>query len=150
MVTERGGQASFRMAIGELIEERLTHSVIGAFFEVYRALGYGFLEQVYVVSLAYELETRGHAVAREVSVPIHYKGRLVAFQRIDMIVDGKLIVETKSSSEVHKAAPRQLFNYLRATGLEVGLLLHFGPQAKFHRMISRPSRDNPVSPAPSG
>lgn len=138
------------MGNGQLIEEQLTHSVIGAFYSVYNALGYGFLEQVYVISLGYELESRGHAVAREVSVPIYYKGRLAAFQRIDMIVDGKLIVEAKSSAELHKSATRQLLSYLRATGLEVGLVLHFGPEAKFHRMVSRPSINNLVTPAPSG
>ena len=129
-----------------LIEEKLTQSVIGAFFEVYNTLGFGFLEQVYVQSLSRELLQRGHSVAREVQVPVNYKGEAVAFQRIDLIVDDRLVVETKSTYELHRAAPRQLFNYLRATGLEVGLLLHFGPSAKFHRMISRPTRDNPMNP----
>ena len=137
------------MATGELIEERLTHSVIGAFYDVYNIFGFGFLEQVYAISLSYELESRGHRVDREVSVPISYKGRFVCYQRIDLIVDGKLIVETKSSHDLHTAARRQLFSYLRATGLEVGLLLHFGPRARFYRIISRPSRDDLVTPASS-
>ena len=129
-----------------LLEETLTHSVIGAFFEVYNTLGFGFLEQIYVRSLTSELRKRGHTVAREVHVPVRYKGELVGFQRIDMIVDGKVIVETKSTYELHKAAPRQLFNYLRATDARVGLLLHFGPKPKFQRMISRQTRINPMNP----
>lgn len=118
-----------------LIHERLTHSVIGAFFEVYHTLGFGFLEHVYVASLTRELCDRGHDVRREVSVPVLYKGEEVARQRLDMIVDGKLIVETKSTRALHEGAARQVANYLRATNIEVGLLLHFGPQPKFYRVI---------------
>jgi GxxExxY protein len=116
------------MARHELIEERLTGSVIGAFFDVYNTLGYGFLEHVYVMALERELIERKHRVAREVAVPVLYKGHVLAEQRLDMIVDGKLVVETKSTQELHKGANRQVYNYLKATNLEVGLLLHFGPR----------------------
>ena len=119
-----------------LLEEALTRSVIGAFFDVYNGLDFGFLEHVYVVALELELRERGHAVAREVSVPIHYRGRELTRQRLDMVVDGRLVVETKSTLALHPASLRQLYNYLRATRLEVGLLLHFGPSAKFHRVVS--------------
>ena len=123
------------MARIELIEERLTRSVIGAFFEVYNTLGYGFLEHIYVMALERELMARGHRVAREVSVHVTYKGHVVAVQRIDMIVDEKLVVETKSTVELPTPAQRQLFNYLRATKLEVGLLLHFGVEPRFYRLV---------------
>jgi GxxExxY protein len=119
-----------------LIEERLTRSVIGAFFEVYNSLGFGFLEHIYVMALERELLARGHRVAREVSVHVRYKGHVLGIQRIDMIVDERLVVETKSTLELAKQAQRQVFNYLRATNLEVGLLLHFGPEARFYRLIS--------------
>lgn len=124
------------MAHGELIEEALTRSVIGAFFEVYSTLGFGFLEHIYLMALERELLARGHNVGREVSVRVVYKGEHLGTQRLDMIVDGKLVVEIKSTFELHKAAPRQVYNYLRGSNLEVGLLLHFGPEPKFHRMIS--------------
>lgn len=123
----------------ELIEEALTHSVIGAFFEVYNTLGFGFLEHIYVMALQRELIARGHRVAREVGVSVMYKGEELGNQRLDMVVDAKLVVETKSTYELHKAAQRQVYNYLRATGLEVGLLLHFGPEPRFYRLISRAS-----------
>jgi GxxExxY protein len=125
------------MARGELIEERLTHSVIGAFFDVYNTLGYGFLEHVYVMALERELIARKHNVARQVAVRVCYKGDDIAEQRLDMIVDEKLVVEIKSTQELHRAADRQVYNYLRATRLEVGLLLHFGPEARFYRLIHR-------------
>ena len=131
------------MARHELVEERLTHSVIGAFFEVYNNLGYGFLEHVYVMALERELIARKHSVAREVAVQVFYKGDHLAEQRLDMIVDRKLVVETKSTSELHKSANRQVYNYLRSTNLEVDLLLHFGPEARFYRVVHRNKRINP-------
>ena len=123
------------MTKSPLLEERLTRSVIGAFFEVYNTLGFGFLEHVYTMALDRELRDRGHRVAREVSVHVSYKKHILAVQRIDMVVDERLVVETKSSIELPKSAQRQLFNYLRATRLEVGLLLHFGLEPRFHRVI---------------
>ncbi len=129
------------MAHGELILERLTHSVIGAFFEVHNALGFGFLEYLYNAALERELVARGHFVGREVAVPVLYKGKELGRQRLDMIVDGMLVVETKSTYELHKAATRQVYNYLRATRLEVGLLLHFAPHPRFYRVVCRNQRD---------
>jgi GxxExxY protein len=124
-----------------LIEERLTESVIGAFYEVYNALGFGFLEQVYMAALGRELRAREHIVGREVWVPVYYKGEEISRQRIDMIVDERLVVEAKATQELHKSGPRQLHNYLRATRLQVGLLLHFGPEPVFYRLVhSREAR----------
>ena len=127
------------MARGELLHERLTHSVIGAFFEVYNTLGFGFLEHLYVMALERELLTLGHRVGREVSIPVYYKGEELGRQRLDIVVDETLVVETKATADLHKAATRQLYNYLHATKLEVGILLHLGPQPKFYRVICRNS-----------
>ncbi|HVA58166.1 MAG: GxxExxY protein [Gemmatimonadaceae bacterium] len=124
------------MAPGDLLHEELTHSVIGAFFEVYNSLGFGFLEHLYVMAMERELRARGHRVSREVYVPVSYKGELLGRQRLDMIVDDALVVETKSTYELHRAATRQVYNYLRATLLDVGLLLHFGPTPRFFRVIA--------------
>jgi GxxExxY protein len=120
-----------------LIEENLTRSIIGAFYRVYRTLGYGFLEHVYVLALERELLARGHRVAREVSVNILYDGVELCSQRLDMVVDDKVVVETKSTYDLHPAAQRQLYNYLRASRLEVGLLLHFGREPEFYRLMYR-------------
>src|SRR5688572_9082040 len=120
-----------------LVEEALTYSVIGAFYEVYNTLGFGFLEYLYGCALERELLERDHQVAREVGVNVLFKGHELGTQRLDMIVDGKLVVETKSTYELHRAATRQVYNYLRATNLEVGLLLHFGPEPRVYRISSR-------------
>jgi GxxExxY protein len=128
------------MARGPLVEETLTHSIIGAFYNVYNALGFGFLEHVYVLALERELLSRGHRVAREVSVPVMYEGEELCTQRLDMIVDDRVVVETKSTFDLHPAAQRQLYNYLRATNLEVGLLLYFGRKPEFYRLMCRNAR----------
>lgn len=131
------------MPPARLIDEQLTHSVIGAFFEVYNTLGFGFLEYLYVMAMERELRARGHSVSREVWVPVSYKGELLGKQRIDMVVDERLVVETKSTYDLHRAAPRQVYNYLRATRLDVGLLFHFGPEPKFYRLIARRDGQHP-------
>ena len=133
------------MSRGELIHERLTHSVIGAFFEVHNNLGFGFLETIYVNALAIELRERGHVVDLEVSVQVSYNGVELGWQRVDMLVDGILVVEVKSTAELHPSARRQLLNYLCATQLEVGLLLHFGPSAKFYRVVGTSASGCPNS-----
>jgi GxxExxY protein len=123
------------MAIRELIEARLTHSVIGAFFEVYNTLGPGFLESVYSKALEVELTTRGHHVAREVVIRVYYKGHLIGSHRLDMVVDHKLLIENKSSLELHSVAARQVESCLQASKLPVALLLHVGPQPRLRRIV---------------
>lgn len=118
-----------------LLHEKITGSIIGAFHEVHNTLGFGFLKHVYVLAMEIELRTRGHAVARELSVPVIYKGFPLTRQRFDMVVDGKVLVEIKSTHELPKIAPRQVRSYLQGTRLEVGLLLHFGESANHFRII---------------
>lgn len=118
-----------------LLHEALTRSVIGAFYEVYNTLGHGFLESLYVTALERELLARRHRVSRELSVRVTYKGVELGMQRLDMVVDDLIIVEVKSTSRLHDSAERQLLNYLRATNLDVGLVLHFGVKPQFRRVI---------------
>jgi GxxExxY protein len=118
-----------------LSEPELLHSIVGAFYTVYNYYGYGLAESIYCGALEYELLDRGHCVAREVAIPVSYKERHVAWQRLDMLVDRKVIVEIKATDSLPPYAKRQLLNYLRASHFEIGLLLHFGPNAKFWRMV---------------
>jgi GxxExxY protein len=119
----------------KLLEEELTGSVIGAFFAVHNRLGFGFLEHVYANALEVELKAIGHRVAREFEVTVRYGGVEISHQRLDMVVDERLIVEIKATERLHRDAGRQLYNYLRATSLDVGLLFHFGRSAHFYRLI---------------
>ena len=120
---------------GGLLEEALTHSVIGAFYDVHRELGFGFREYLCALALERDLVAKGHRVDREVAVMVHYRGESLAWQTLDMIVDEKLVLETKATERLHPGARLQLFSYLCATSLEVGLLLHFGREPKFYRVI---------------
>ena len=121
---------------GELLEAERVHSIVAAFFTVYNFFGGGGLcEAAYTGALEYELTLRGHKVDREVSVPVYYKGKLVARQRVDMVVDDSVIVESKATAELRASAGPQLIGYLRATTYQVGVLLHFGPHPKFYRFV---------------
>lgn len=123
------------MTRDSLIERETTDQVIGAFFEVYNGLGFGFLERIYADALEFELLARSRKVQREVAIPIWYKGRQLSPQRVDMIVDDKVLLEIKSTHVLPPTSERQLLNYLRASSLPVGLLLHFGPQPRFYRRV---------------
>jgi GxxExxY protein len=121
---------------GELLEAERVHSIVAAFFTVFNYYGGGGMcEAAYTGALEYELTLRGHTVDREVSVPVYYKGQLVARQRLDMVVDGRVVVECKARERLPPTAGPQLIGYLRATIFEVGVLLHFGPHPKFYRFV---------------
>jgi GxxExxY protein len=112
----------------DYLEEGLTYEINGAGFEVYNNLGYGLLEHVYVQALERELRSRDLRVSREYAARIFYKGQPLTTQRLDLVVDERVIVEVKASERLDPFASRQLFNYLCATSFEIGLLLHFGPR----------------------
>lgn len=134
--SRNGTETSPKQQRRELLHEKITKSIIDAFFAVYNKLGFGFLEKVYCAALMLELRRRGHKVAREVNVPVFYDGCAIARYRIDFIVDDVVVVEVKSTERLNPNDHRQLMNSLRATPLEVGLLLHFGPNPKHYRIFA--------------
>jgi GxxExxY protein len=129
---------------GELLEAELVRSIVGGFFEVHNYFGYGLSERAYCGALAHELRDRGHSIVRELLTDIRYKGRHVATQRLDMVIDDKIIVESKAAEKLCPADRMQIVSYLRATKFEVGLLLHFGPAPHFERFIDYPKREPPT------
>src|SRR5579864_5442917 len=102
--TETRGETGSRRIVGRLVEEGLTKSIIGAFYEIYNQLDYGFLEAIYVEALHRELTRRGHSVEREVGIRVYYKREVIGVQRVDLLVDRKVIVEVKSTHDLAKAA----------------------------------------------
>jgi GxxExxY protein len=118
-----------------LLHGDLTESIIRCFFRSYNKLGPGFSEYVYALALQRELVKAGHVAAREVHVPVWYDGEVLARFRLDMIIDGLVVVETKAGGKVSPDAEHQVYSYLRSTNLEVGLLLHYGPRPNFRRYI---------------
>ncbi|MEM6329548.1 MAG: GxxExxY protein [Planctomycetota bacterium] len=105
--------------------DRLAHDVIGAAIEVHRVLGAGFLEKVYEEALAIEFALRGIPHGRQAPVALRYKGRPVGEARLDLLVDEVLIVELKAVDSLHPIHTAQVLNYLKATGLQLGILVNF-------------------------
>src|SRR5262245_29335045 len=113
----------------------LTGRIIKAFYDVYNELGYGFLEKVYENALLVELVSAGLRVGQQRPVSVHYLGRQVGSYFADLIVEGRVIIEVKSAEALCEAHEAQLLNYLKATEIEVGLLLNFGMRPAFRRKI---------------
>lgn len=107
-------------------EDPLTRKVIGAAFAVSRALGHGFLETVYKNALRVELVAAGSTVTTEKAFPVSYRGEQVGTYIADLLVDDRLIVEVKTVESLGAAHSAQLLNYLKASGIGLGLLLNFG------------------------
>lgn len=107
------------------MEDPLTEKIIGAAIEVHRILGPGLLESIYEEALCVELALREISCQRQVEVDVHYKGRTIKGQRIDLLVDRQVVVELKAVSNLPDVATAQVLSYLKATGLKRGLLVNF-------------------------
>ena len=119
-----------------LTEEALTYRIRGAVFEVSKQLGPGFLESIYQKALFIELQSIGLHVEAEKPINVYYKQYLVGEHRLDLVVEGKIILELKAQKSLPPSAEPQLINYLRATRLPVGLLINFTfPKALIKRIV---------------
>ena len=113
----------------------VTGKVIQAFFTVYNGLGYGFSEKVYENSLVLELTKLGLQVEPQKRIAVYYDGEVVGEYFADIVVEDVVIVELKAARQLLRDHEAQLLNYLKATTIEVGLLLNFGPKAEFKRKV---------------
>jgi GxxExxY protein len=113
----------------------LTEDIIGAFYAVYNKLGYGFLEKVYENAMIIELASRDIPVVQQAPLRVLYDGKVIGEYFADLLVDGKVIVEIKAARNLALENGAQLLNYLKATEMEVGLLLNFGPEPKVKRKV---------------
>jgi|SRR5579872_5025541 GxxExxY protein len=118
-----------------LKHRELTEKIIGVFYDVYNELGHGFLETIYEQALAIVLAQAGMKVERQVGVSVWFRSQQVGDFRADMRVDGKVLLEIKAARAIDQAHEKQLLNYLRATDIEVGLLLNFGVKPQFRRLV---------------
>jgi GxxExxY protein len=113
----------------------LTEKIIGVFYEVYNELGHGFLESVYEQAMAIALAQQQIFFERQIAIPVWFRECRVGDFRADILVESKIIVELKAGRAIESAWEKQLLNYLRATDVEVGLLLNFGPSPQFRRLV---------------
>jgi GxxExxY protein len=120
----------------KVLHETLTQDIIGAAFDVHNALGCGLLEKVYENALAHELALRKHGVTPQKEFTVTYKNKEVGVYYADLVVDDSVVVEVKSVSALEDVHRAQVINYLRISGIRVGLLLNFArPKLKFERFV---------------
>jgi GxxExxY protein len=121
--------------LASLKHRELTEKIIGAFYDVYNELGHGFLESVYEKALAIAIAQAGMKVEQQVPVSVWFRGQQVGDFRADMLIDRNVLLELKAARTIEQAYEKQLLNYLRATDIEVGLLLNFGINPQFRRLV---------------
>lgn len=124
----------------DLKHKELTDGILKTFYEVYNELGYGFLEKVYQNSMYIELKNKGYQVEAQNKIKVYYKGTEVGEYYADLIVENLIILELKAVDYIVKDFENQIFNYLRSTECEVGLLLNFGKKHEFRRKIFENNR----------
>ncbi len=125
----------------------ITELVIRVFYEVYNELGFGFLESVYKAAMLIALRKAGVTVSSQCAIPVWFRGEQIRDFRADFIVEGKLILELKAARAVEPSHVAQLLNYLRATNLEIGLILNFGPHPGIRRLAFSNDRKSQHSSA---
>ncbi|MBI5730876.1 MAG: GxxExxY protein [Ignavibacteriales bacterium] len=119
----------------EYLHKELTSKIIEAFYKVYNSLGFGFLEKVYENALKYELELMQLKVDKQKPIDVYYKEIKAGEYFADLIVENKVILELKAAENLIEEHELQLINYLKATEIEVGLLLNFGKKPEIRRKI---------------
>ena len=113
----------------------LTEKIIGVFYEVYNDLGWGFVEAVYENGLTLALAEAGLTVRRQVPIAVWYRGQQIGEFRADLVVNDLVLLELKAAKSIDPSFEKQTLNYLRATNVEVALILNFGPAPQFRRLL---------------
>jgi len=122
--------------MSEIVLEELSYKVMSAVFEVHNVLGSGFLEKVYEGALVKEFGFRNIAVETQKEINVSYKNEIVGCYFADIVVDGQIIIELKAVSALLPLHEAQLLNYLKATGIKVGLLVNMGSKrVEYKRMV---------------
>lgn len=111
--------------VSDLPENKITERIIKCAIEVHRQLGPGLLESVYEDALTIECELEGLRVARQVKIPVQYKGRAIGEYRLDLLIEDLVVVEIKSVERYDPVFEAQILTYLKITGKKVGLLINF-------------------------
>jgi GxxExxY protein len=118
-----------------LLHKSITDAILKVYYEVYNELGSGFLEKVYQNAMYFELKAKGYKVDAQKQIKVYFKKQLVGEYYSDLLVEDKVIVELKATELLMNVHVAQTLNYLKATEIEVGLLLNFGDEPEFKRII---------------
>lgn len=118
-----------------LLHQEITDQIIHSFYKVYNKLGYGFLEKVYENSLLIELNECGLKCESQLPITVYYNNQKVGNYFADLIVEDLIIIELKAAESIDEAHEIQIINYLKATRMEVGLLLNFGKKPEIKRKL---------------
>jgi GxxExxY protein len=113
----------------------ITKQIIKAYYNVYNTLGYGFLEKVYENAMIIELKKAGLKFEKQKSIEVYYDAENIGLYYADIIVENKVIIELKAAEAIAQEHEIQLVNYLKATDIEVGLLLNFGKEVEYKRKV---------------
>ncbi len=128
-----------------LLYEEVTGAIIGCAFEVINELGAGFLESVYEKALHLALQQKGLAVVAQKPIDVAFRGNTVGQFYADLLVDERVMVEVKAVKALAPEHSAQVINYLKATGIEVGLLINFGsPRLEYKRLTRYASMEKPI------
>lgn len=120
---------------GKAKHTELTARILKVFFSVYNELGFGFIESVYERAMEIALTQEGLRVERQLALTVWFRGQQVGDFRADTVVDGAVLLEIKAARRLDSSHEAQTLNYLRATDIEVALLLNFGPKPEFRRLV---------------
>lgn len=112
--------------MGEIIEKELSYSIVKAAYEVFNGLGPGFAEEIYEEALIVVLKKYGHIPEQQKRVDVYFQGVNLGFHKLDLVVDGKVILELKAVSEIAPVHKQQALAYLKATDLQLALVINFG------------------------
>ncbi|REG91191.1 GxxExxY protein [Flavobacterium aquicola] len=121
--------------MANFLHKSLSDSILKAYYEVYNELGYGFLEKVYQNAMYLELKSKGFKVEAQKQIKVYYKSQIVGEYFADIIVDDSITLELKACECLMDEHQAQLLNYLKATKVEIGMLLNFGTEPEFKRLI---------------
>lgn len=121
--------------MSSLLHKKISDAVLKAYYDVYNQLGYGFLEKVYQNAMYLELKSLGFKVEAQKQIKVYFKNQLVGEYYADIVIEDKIIIELKACALLMSVHIAQLMNYLKATEVEVGLLLNFGEEPEFKRII---------------
>lgn len=127
-MTEHKTNEQFRHA-------ELTKTIIGVFYDVYNELGHGFIESVYENALCMALREKGLEVHQQIAIPVWFRGKQIVDFDADVLVNKLVLLELKTARSIDESHIAQLLNYLKATPIEVGLVLNFGPRPEFKRVV---------------